>query len=186
MGMRYGESRAGAPGTVLLAAGVQAAEAAGLAVAGVLAAVDTAAGRSSQSSSGIGLTLLAFIVVAGLAGIAVGLVRLRPWSRTPAVMTQVLTGVIAVYLLQAHRFDWGAPALVLALAGLAALLAPPSWRALNRPAPAEEDAPAAPAAPAGKPKPKPQSQRQSQSKPQPQRKPSKPKPKPSPNVSRRS
>jgi hypothetical protein len=136
--MRYGESREGVPGTLLLAAGVQAAEAAGLAVAGVLTAVDTAAGRSSQSSSGIGLTLLAFIVAAGLVLIAAGLVRVRPWSRTPAVMTQVLTGVIAVYLLQAHRFDWGVPALLLALAGLAGLLAPPSLRALNRPAPAEE------------------------------------------------
>jgi len=138
MGMRYGESRGGAPGTLLLAAGVQAAEAAGLAVVGVLTAVDTAAGRSSQSSSGIGLTLLAFIVAAGLVLIAAGLARVRPWSRTPAVMTQVLTGVIAVFLLQAHRFDWGVPALLLALAGLAALLAPPSWRALNRPAPGEE------------------------------------------------
>jgi hypothetical protein len=63
------------------------------------------------------------------------------------VVTQVLTGVIAVYLLQAHRFDWGVPALLLALAGLAGLLAPPSLRALSRPAPAEE----APAA--SKPKP---------------------------------
>jgi hypothetical protein len=53
-------------------------------------------------------------------------------------MTQVLTGVIAVYLLQAHRFDWGVPALLLALAGLAGLLAPPSLRALSRPAPTEK------------------------------------------------
>ena len=136
--MRYGMSREGVPGTLLLAVGVQAAEAAGLAVAGVLTAVDTAAGHSSQPSSGIGLTVLAFIVVAGLALIAAGLARVRPWSRTPAMLTQVLTGVIAVYLLQAHRFDWGVPALLLALAGLGALLAPPSWRALNRPAPAEE------------------------------------------------
>jgi len=148
MGMRYGVSREGAPGTLLLATGVQAAEAAGLAVAGVLTAVDTAAGHSSQASSGVGLTLLTFIVVAGLALIAAGLARVRPWSRTPAVMTQVLTGVIAVYLLQAHRFDWGVPALLLALAGLAALVAPPSWRALNRPAPAEETSPSG-----GKPKP---------------------------------
>jgi hypothetical protein len=133
MGMRYGMSREGVPGPLLLATVVQAAEAAGLAVAGVLTAIDTADGRSSQVSSGIALTLLVFIVVAGLAWIAVGLARVRPWSRTPAVLTQVLTGVIAIYLLQAHRFDWGVPALLLALAGLAGLLAPPSLRALNRP-----------------------------------------------------
>jgi len=138
MGMRSGESRESAPGMLRLAAGVQAAEAAGLCVAGVLAAVDAAGGRSSQSSSGIALTLLAFIVAAGLAWIALGIARVKPWSRTPAVMTQVLTGVVAVYLLQAHRFDWGVPALLLALAGLAGLLAPASFRALNRPVPARE------------------------------------------------
>jgi hypothetical protein len=133
MGMRSPQGAAASrPATLQLAAGVQAAEAAGLAVAGVLAAIDAAAGRSSQASSGIALTLFAFIVAAGLAGIAWGIARARPWSRTPAVMTQVLTGVIAIYLLQAHRFDWGIPALLLAAAGLAGLLAPASLRALDR------------------------------------------------------
>lgn len=138
MGMRSGEGRESAPGLLRLAAGVQAVEAAGLCVAGVLAAVDAAAGRSSQSSSGIALTLLAFVVAAGLAWIAWGIAGVRPWSRTPAVLTQVLTGVIAVYLLQAHRFDWGVPALLLALAGLAGLLTPASFRALTRPVPPRE------------------------------------------------
>ena len=138
MGMRFGGNRGGAPGTLLLAAGAQAAEAVALCVAGVLTAIDAAAGRSAQASSGVGLTLLEFIVAAGLLGIAAGIARARPWSRTPALMIQVLTGVIAIYLLQAHRFDWGVPALLLALAGLAGLLAPPSLRALNRPVPAEE------------------------------------------------
>ena len=144
MGMRSGE---GAPPMLRLAAGVQAIEAVGLCVAGVLTAVDTAAGRSAQASSGIALTLLAFIVAAGLAWIASGIARQRPWSRTPAVLTQVLTGVIAVYLLQAHRFDWGVPALLLAIAGLAGLLAPASFRALSRSA--GSDAPDAPADPGG-------------------------------------
>jgi hypothetical protein len=138
MGMRSGESRESAPGMLRLAAGVQAAEAAGLCVAGVLAAVDAAGGHSSQSSSGIALTLLAFVVAAGLAWIAVGIARVKLWSRTPAVLTQVLTGVVGVYLLQAHRFDWGVPALLLALAGLAGLLTPASFRALTRPVPPRE------------------------------------------------
>jgi hypothetical protein len=129
MGMRSGE---GAPSTLRLAAGAQAIEAAGLCVAGVLTAVDAAAGRSAQASSGVALTLLEFIVAAGLAWIASGIARQRPWSRTPALLTQVFTGVVAVYLLQAHRFDWGVPALLLAIAGLAGLLAPASFRALSR------------------------------------------------------
>jgi hypothetical protein len=118
-----------------LAAVAVGLEAAGLSVAGVLTAVDAAAGRSSQASSGVALTILEFIVVAGVAWIASGVARARPWSRTPTVMIQVLTGVVAVYLLQAHRFDWGVPALLLAAAGLAAVLAPDSWRALTRQTP---------------------------------------------------
>jgi hypothetical protein len=133
--MRSGVSRESAPRLLRLAAVVQAAEAVGLCVAGVLTAVDTAAGHSSQASSGIALTLLLFIVAAGLVAIASGIARVKPWSRTPAVLTQLITGVVAIYLLQAHRFDWGVPALLLALAGLAGLLAPESLRALARPAP---------------------------------------------------
>jgi hypothetical protein len=119
---------------VMLTAAVVAlaVETAGLCVAGVLTAADAAAGRSYQASSGIALTIFEFVVVAGLALIASGVARLRPWSRTPAVMTQVLTGVVAVYLLQAHRYDWGIPALLVAGAGLAGLLAPVSFRALSR------------------------------------------------------
>ena len=115
---------------LMLAAAVVAVEAAGLCVAGVITAVDAADGRSYQASSGVALTILEFIVVAGFAWIASGVARVRPWSRTPAVLIQVFTGVVAVYLLQAHRFDWAIPALLFAAAGLAALLAPASWRAL--------------------------------------------------------
>ena len=132
MGMRSPQGAAvSRPATIRLAAGVQAAEAAGLAVAAVLTSVDAASGQSYRASSGVALTLFEFIVVAGLAWIAFGIARLQPWSRTPAVMTQVLTGIVAVYLLQAHRFDWGIPALLLAIAGLAGLLAPASFRALS-------------------------------------------------------
>jgi len=120
------------PPMLALAAVVLLAEAVGLAVAGVLTAVDTARGQSYQTSNGAALTILEFIVVAGLIAIASGVARVRPWSRTPAMMIQLFSGVVAVYLLQAHRFDWGVPALVLAVAGLAALLTPASLRALTR------------------------------------------------------
>jgi len=99
----------------------------------VLTAADTAAGRSYQTSSGIGLTVLEFIAVAGLAWIAYGVARVRPWSRTPALMTQFFATAVGVVLLQAHRFDWGVPAVLLAVAALACLLAPTSVRALSHP-----------------------------------------------------
>jgi hypothetical protein len=67
--------------------------------------------------------------------LASGALKLRPWTRTPAVMVQVLTGVVAVILLQAGRPEWGVPTAVLAVAGLVGLLAPASLKALARPRP---------------------------------------------------
>jgi ABC-type uncharacterized transport system permease subunit len=121
------------PVALRLAAAAQAAEAVGLAVAAVFAAVATADGKSYQAASGIALTLIAFGTAAGLAALAVGLDRARPWSRTPVVMTQVFVIIAGFTLLDGHRPQWGVPALVLALSCLAAVFTPASLRALNRP-----------------------------------------------------
>jgi hypothetical protein len=123
---------AGRPPMLLMAAAVQAVEAAGLFLAAVLAAVDASSGRSYSASSGTALTVLAFLAAAILAWVASGIARAKPWSRTPAVMTQVAGGAVAVFLLQAQRFDWGVPAVALAVAGLVGLLTPASFRALIR------------------------------------------------------
>jgi hypothetical protein len=133
MGMRSGE---GPPPSLSLAAAAVALEAVGLCVAVVANIIDDAAGRTSTASNAVGFIILEVIVAIGIALIAVGIARARPWTRTPAVMIQVITAVIAVWLLEAHKYDWGIPALLIAIAGLAALLAPPSLRALSRPAPA--------------------------------------------------
>ena len=135
MGMGSGEGR---PPSLSLAASVVALEAVGLCVAVVANIIDDMAGRTSTASNAVGFIAFEVIVAIGVALIAVGVFRVRPWSRTPAVMIQVITAVIAVWLIEAHRYDWGVPALLLAIAGLAALLAPPSLRALARPSPAEE------------------------------------------------
>ncbi len=118
------------PPALLLAAAALGAEAAMLLVAAVISAVDTAAGRSYQRSSGIALTIIAFGAVIVVALIAVGVYRVRRWSRTPALLTQLFVGTTGVYLLEGHRLDWGVPALLVALAGFAGLLVPASWRAL--------------------------------------------------------
>ena len=120
------------PATLRAAAVLQAVESAVVLAAAVLAGVDTAAGRSYQQGSGIALTVIGVASAAGLAMVASGLARVRRWSRTPALLTQLFFGIVGIYLLQAHRLEWGVPLLVLAAAGLAALLAPPSLRALTR------------------------------------------------------
>jgi hypothetical protein len=120
------------PVALRLAAAAQAIEAVGLLAAGVLAAISTADGRSLKLTNGIALTALAIVTAVGLAPIAVGLARARPWSRTPAAMTQLFVIIVGIVLLQAGRPQWGVPALVLAGACLAGLATPAGLRALNR------------------------------------------------------
>jgi hypothetical protein len=116
-----------------VAAVVQALEAVGLGVVAVAQLVETASGRSSTTSNGAGLAVMEFITVALITWIAIAIARVRPWSRTPAIMTQLGCGLLAIILLQAHRFDWGLPTLILAIVGLAGLFSPASLRALARP-----------------------------------------------------
>jgi hypothetical protein len=118
------------PRSLLGAAGIQAADAAIVLAASVLAAVDAAAGKSYQTGSGIALTVIGLVTAAGLAWVAVGLAKVRRWSRTPALLTQLFLGIVGIYLVQGHRYSWGVPSLVLAAAGLAALLVPASLHAL--------------------------------------------------------
>ena len=130
MGMRSAD---GAPNLLLVGAAAQGLEAAGLFVVIVANLIDLADGHTYQKSGAIAIIVIEVIVAIGVAWIASGIVRVRPWTRTPAVMTQVFTLVIAVWLLEAHRIAWGLPALVIALTGLAGLFAPTSLRALARP-----------------------------------------------------
>jgi hypothetical protein len=123
---------------LFLAAAVLAAEAAGLCVVVVLNVIDSASGRAWTASNAIAFIVLEVVVAIGVAWIASGIARVRPWSRTPAVMTQLFAALIAIWLLEAHRYDWGIPTLLLAAAGLAGLFAPASLHALTRSAGPQE------------------------------------------------
>jgi hypothetical protein len=129
MGMR---SATDAPNSLRLAAAAQGLEAVGLLAVVAVNLSNLAGGQTYQASNAVAVIVIELITAIGVAWIASGIVRTRPWSRTPAVMTQVLVIIIAIVLIQAHRFGWGFPALVLAVAGLAGLFAPTSLRALNR------------------------------------------------------
>ena len=120
------------PVALWAAAGAQAAEAALVFIASVLSAMDTATGKSYQLASGIALTVIGFGAAAALAFIAVGVARARLWSRTPALMSQLFTLIVGIYLLQGHRLDWGAIAVVVAVAGFVALLVPQAQQLLRR------------------------------------------------------
>jgi hypothetical protein len=142
---------AGAPPMLRLAAAAQALEAAGLVAAAGFQVAEVASGHAYQKSSGIGLAVLEVIMAALLAWIASAIARMRPWGRTPGVMTQICVALLALVLLQGGQYAWGVPALVLAVFGLAGLFHPASLRALRRPDPSEKapsaQAPARPASP---------------------------------------
>jgi hypothetical protein len=120
------------PRSLAGAAVVQGLEAAGVFAASVLAGVDAASGQSYHTNSGIALTLIGICTAIVLGYVAIGVARIRPWSRTPALLTQLFCGIVSIYLIQAPRYDWGVPGLVLAIAGFATLLVPASTRALAR------------------------------------------------------
>jgi hypothetical protein len=116
-----------------LAAAAQGLEAAGLLVVAAVNVSDLAGGQTDQRSNAVAFIGVEVIVAIGLAAIAAGIARVRPWSRTPAVMTQVFAVILGIVLIQAGRLGWGLPALVFAVAGLAGLFAPTSLRKLHYP-----------------------------------------------------
>jgi peptidoglycan/LPS O-acetylase OafA/YrhL len=116
---------------VLAAAVAELAEAALVLVAALWAGIATATGHSYQTSSGVAITIIGVGTACALVLVARGLRNARRWSRTPAVLTQLFTGIVAIYLLQSGRLEWGVPAIMLAVAGLAALLAPASITVLT-------------------------------------------------------
>lgn len=119
------------PRSVRIAAAVQAVEATGVLVAALIAGVDALTGQSYHRESGVAITLIGIGTAAALACVARGLNGGRRWSRTPAMLTQLFTGIVAIYLIQAPRLDWGIPAIVFAIAGFVALLAPSSIEVLT-------------------------------------------------------
>jgi hypothetical protein len=119
------------PRSVLAAAVIEVVEAVGVLAAAILAGVATANGHSYLRASGIAITVIGIATAAALALVARALRARRRWSRTPAMLTQLFTGIVAIYLLQSGRLDWGIPAIVLAIAGLAALLTPASIEVLT-------------------------------------------------------
>ncbi len=124
----------GRPLSVTLAAAVEAIQAAGVLAAAGYAGVEAGQGKSYQSSSGIALTAIGAGTAVVLALVALGLLRVRRWSRTPGLLTQLFTGIVGIYLVQGDRYWLGGLALALAVAGFALMLAPPSLRALTYPA----------------------------------------------------
>ncbi|HEX6454005.1 MAG TPA: hypothetical protein VF060_31650 [Trebonia sp.] len=129
------------PPMLLVAAVVLAGEALALLAYTLVTVVAVVTDQAYQVSNGVAQIILQLVMLTGLALLASGVAKLRPWTRTPSVMVQILIGFVAIVLLQAHRLDWGVPTLLLAAAGLVGLLSPASLKALARPVPQREPVP---------------------------------------------
>jgi hypothetical protein len=119
------------PRTVQALAAIQAIEAVGVLAAAFIAGLDTGSGKSYRLSSGIAITVIGVCVALLLGLVARGLLAGRRWTRTPALLTQLFAAIVAIYLLDAPRYEWGVPALLLAVAGLVLLFSPASMRLLT-------------------------------------------------------
>jgi hypothetical protein len=96
-----------------------------------VAGVATASGHSYQRTSGVAITVIGIATAIALALVARAVRSGRRWSRTPAMLTQIFTGIVAIYLIQSGRLDLGVPAILLAIGGLVALLTPASIAVLT-------------------------------------------------------
>ena len=125
------DERRQSPPTVVGAAAVQAIQSAAILLASILAGFSAISGKAYENASGIAITVIGFGTAILLGYVAFGLAKAKRWSRTPALLTQLFTGIVGIYLVQGHRWSWGIPALLLCVAGFALILAPPSIRALT-------------------------------------------------------
>ncbi|MEV0144082.1 MULTISPECIES: hypothetical protein [unclassified Nonomuraea] len=119
------------PVTLLVAAVVVALE--GLVTLGLggYVAVETLRGLAGDVTSAIAEAAFGMLIGAGLLWVAWGgLLRGERWGRTPSVLAQVFLLPVAVTLIDSSRPDLGVPLVVVAVVGLAALLAPPTTKAL--------------------------------------------------------
>jgi hypothetical protein len=116
--------------TLSAAAAVEALEGLAVLALGLYTGVEAIIGRPHDLASAIALALMA--VFAGICVLLVGrgLWQVRRWGRAPALLTQIFMIIAGVSLVQSGRDAVGAIIIAIAVAGGAALLSPPSTRAL--------------------------------------------------------
>lgn len=118
------------PGTLVVAAVVVAVEGLVAFGLGVFVGVETLTGGATETTAAIAEAAFGILIGAGLLWVAWGgLLRAERWGRTPGVLTQIFMIPIAITVI-IDQPAIGIPLLVLAVLGIAMLLAPPTTRAL--------------------------------------------------------
>lgn len=115
---------------LVAAAVVTLAEALLVGVLAVLVGVDAVTGRVANVPASAFMTGLGVLVFVALLLVGRGLVRRRRWARSPALVTQIIAIPVAVALSQAGQYAYGIPLGIVAVLTAAALLSPPTTKAL--------------------------------------------------------
>jgi predicted alternative tryptophan synthase beta-subunit len=118
------------PATLSAAAAVEALEGAAVLAIGLYVGVEAIIGRPHDLASAVALALMAVLAGIGILAVGRGLWQVRRWGRAPALLTQIFAVIVAVSMIQSGRQALGAILIVVAVAGAAALLSPPTTRAL--------------------------------------------------------
>ncbi|MGW3353226.1 hypothetical protein ACWDA3_58900 [Nonomuraea rubra] len=121
----------GRPLTLLIAAAVVALEGLVALGLGVYVAVETLTGAPDDVTSALAVAGFGLLVGAGLLWVAWGgLFKMERWGRSPGVLTQIFMLPVGGTLITSSQPQLGIPMIVVALAGLVTLLAPPTTQAL--------------------------------------------------------
>ncbi|MEU6787546.1 hypothetical protein ABZ912_50865 [Nonomuraea angiospora] len=119
------------PVTLVIAAAIVALEGLVALGLGIYVAVETLVSTPGNLTTAIAESAFGVLVGAGLLWVAWGgLFRMERWGRSPGVLTQIFMVPISVTLIQSDQPQLGIPLIVIAVAGLATLLAPPTTHAL--------------------------------------------------------
>ncbi|MFB4285145.1 MULTISPECIES: hypothetical protein [unclassified Nonomuraea] len=121
----------GRPLTLLAAAAVVALEGLIALGLGVFVVVETLTGTPDDLTTALAEAAFGLLIGAGLLWVAWGgLFRMERWGRAPAVLTQIFMLPVGGTLVTSDQPQLGIPLIVVALAGLVTLLAPPTTHAL--------------------------------------------------------
>lgn len=118
------------PATLSAAAVVEALEGAAVLAVGLYVGAEAVIGRPHDLASAIALAFMAVLGGAGIIAVGWGLWQVRRWGRAPALLTQIFTVIVAVSMIQSRRQALGGVLVAIAVVAAAALLSPPTTRAL--------------------------------------------------------
>lgn len=120
------------PATVTGAAAATALPGAALTAYGVFQVVEGFAGDPMNRSMAETLGVIYLLFGLGVCWVARGLLRCQTWARTPALMTFLLIGGVAYWMLQGDYYLYAVLSIAYGVLGIALLFAPASHRVLTR------------------------------------------------------